>query len=332
MTAANDARQRYVDEFEFFRSAAEVLRKQLHAMCRQLGVGADITAREKQIGSFVKKIHLRKYTDPWAQITDKVGARIVVDSLTSVEEIRRRLEQQTPTDDGLTFFDVRDLALEADVKALFYPGVHAQVVIPGAQTSDGEPIEAEVQLRTTAQDAWSIASHKLVYKGVVDPGRQIRRRVLRLSVLIEMFDEEVGAAMNELASDPAYANAQLLHVAESEYLRFVAEPGEDELSLEVIDALSQALVDELTSYGALLRGFAEDNKEKLADIYSTYGVYSAFAGEFSYWLFSQPESLIVFHLIEQRPMALARAVRGSEIEGAVSRLFEGWGRQMPSAE
>ena len=110
---------------------------------------------------------------------------------------------------------------------LHYPGVHAQVTVPGAQTADGKPIEAELQLRTKSQDLWAVVSHKLDYKGAITPAKQTRRRILRLSVLAEMFDQEVGIAMNELAADPAYVNARYLQVAEAEYLRFVGEPGNE---------------------------------------------------------------------------------------------------------
>jgi ppGpp synthetase/RelA/SpoT-type nucleotidyltranferase len=51
----------------------------LTAASRKAGVRADVTARAKETASFAKKIITKNYSDPWAQVTDKIGARIIVD-------------------------------------------------------------------------------------------------------------------------------------------------------------------------------------------------------------------------------------------------------------
>ncbi len=174
-------------------------------------------------------------------------------------------------------------------------------------------------------------SHKLDYKGAVTPAKQTRRRILRLSVLAEMFDEEVGTAMNELAADPAYVNARYLQVAEPQYLRFVGEPGSDALSLEVIGAIRSAIADtqEPDDYTVGLADFVDRHVAKLQDIYDRFGSRTEWAQQAAYWLFSQPESIIIFQLIESRPVALASSVRGTELETVVDRLYAAWGRAMP---
>lgn len=298
-------------------------------LCADIGITASVEVRAKQVGSLVKKIHTKAYADPWAEITDKVGARIIVHSLAEVERIQAALFSATAED--LECRDLHNRADLADVEELFYPGVHGQVTVPGASTTDGEPIEAELQLRTRAQDVWAIASHKLDYKGAIKPGRVTRRRIRRLSVLIEMFDEEVGQAMNEVAADPAYVSALLLQSAEALYLQFVGEPGEDELSIEVIDVLRPALSvdDSPGQYDEVLKAFVSANEAKLRAIYERYGVYTEFAEQFAYWLFTQPESLIAFQLIDTSPMLLSSAVAGTEIQGVVAHLYAAWGKAMP---
>ena len=232
----DQARQRFADEHDQFADAASTLQEALAGWCRELHVPAEISAREKSIGSFVKKIFLNGYRDPWREITDKVGARIIVENMHELVRLRTALECNEPA----TLFAAREIvdkSEEASADRLHYPGVHAQLTVLSATTSDGLPIEAELQLRTRAQDLWAVVSHKLDYKGAVRPGRATRRRILRLSVLTEMFDQEVGTAMDELRADPAYEVARYLQAVEAEYLQFVAEPGNDLLSLEVIDVL-----------------------------------------------------------------------------------------------
>jgi hypothetical protein len=138
--------------------------------------------------------------------------------------------------------------------------------------------------------------------------------------------------MDELAADPAYVNATYLQLAEAEYLRFVSAPGNDLLSLEVIEMIRPALGhgQDAAGYAQDLSGFVHGNIVKLQDIYGRYGMSTAWAQQPAYWLFSQPESTIVFHLIETRPGALANAVRGTELETITERLYAAWGRAMPA--
>jgi ppGpp synthetase/RelA/SpoT-type nucleotidyltranferase len=72
-----------------------------------------------------------------------------VKTLDDLDRLHSLFEEQDPP------YEVRwikNKSAEGDVGELFYPGVHVQVVVDGAATADGEPIECEIQLRTKAQD------------------------------------------------------------------------------------------------------------------------------------------------------------------------------------
>lgn len=47
-------------------------------------------------------------------------------------------------------------------------------------------------------------------------------------------------------------------------------------------------------------------------------------------MFSQPESTIVFLLIDTGPVALANTVRGTELHTVIARPYAAWGRAMPA--
>ena len=51
-------------------------------------------------------------------------------------------------------------------------------------------LQAEIQVRTVLQHAWAAISHKLQYKREQDVPQILRRRLLRLSALLELADEE----------------------------------------------------------------------------------------------------------------------------------------------
>lgn len=332
-TKAEAARSRFATEYPAHERAAEVLQGLLDRYARAHGYRATVVSRPKTIASFVKKSHKLnndgglQYPEPWDEIRDKVGARIIVDSLTDLHGLCAAM--QASGLEGSPFQDFDDKSQNADPASLYYPGIHAQVIVPGVTTSDGQPIDAEVQLRTKAQDLWASTSHQLVYKGVVAPEPATFRRVMRLSVLVEMFDEEVQRVMTELAADPAYRSAEILHLAEAEYLKFVAEPGEPELSLEVLQLLQDLVPADLTAYARELREFVTNNESKLRAIFTDYGPYSAFAASYANWLFSQPEAVVVFNLIETAPMRLASSLP-EELFTPVRNLFAAWGQQMPS--
>jgi|GEM_PF-1589595 ppGpp synthetase/RelA/SpoT-type nucleotidyltranferase len=324
------ARQRYLAELPRFESAALVAKEYLDAIARLAGVHATTEARAKEPASFIKKLHLKKYLDPWLEVTDKVGARLIVDTLHDLRRVRSIFQDASQC--PLRVLSLEDKSDDAAEWLLFYPGIHVQIEIPECFTSDGEQIQCEVQLRTKAQDLWSVPSHKLVYKPLLDPSSETKRRVMRLSVLVEIFDQEVNEAMNEVAQLPGYAEARLLALAEQHYFSFVGEPGEVDLSIDTLRLIRPVIEHaQFDDYEDALRQFVGVNRNKLSQAYQTYGPYSAFAAEFAYWMMSQPESMIVFHLADARPMLLANAVEGTDIERAVRELYAIWGTAFPVA-
>ncbi|MGF0246239.1 hypothetical protein ACQR36_17880 [Rhodococcus erythropolis] len=329
VTPARDlARIRYASEFPRFKAAAEASRSLLLNLIQNEGISdAFIKVRAKEISSFVKKS--RKYGDDcWARTTDKVGAQVVVHTLAEVRQMRICLEASPA---GLQHVETTEKSpYTGDPRALGYAGVHVQVSLTDSTTSDGEQIECEIQLRTQAQDVWSYLEHGLIYKPVIDPSQGIARKVARLSVLVEMFDEEVDTVMDELTSDPRYRNALLLREAERWFLTFATEPGDRDLSVEVLDQINASLDDlEVGLYRGKLAAFVDERRLQIEDALKDYGVGSDYEKEFTYFLFTQPEALIVWERLESKPLAIARAVKGTDLEAAVGALADVWGIPLP---
>lgn len=321
------ARERYIAESPSFEKAGGVVKRSLEDIVHRAGVNnANVKVRVKSIASFVKK--LKKYpVDCWDKTTDKVGAQVVVQTLQDIERLQQILES---SGSGLTHLSTKGSAeFLTDPRSLRYAGVHVQVVVPDCHTSDDLPIECEIQLRTQAQDVWASIEHGLVYKPLIKPSLEIERKIERLSVLVEMFDEEVDKAMHTILGDPRYDDALLLRAAENLYHGFASEPGLTELSFEVLSIISPAFVaDDRVDYGVRLTEFAAEQHDLIDAMYSQYGSASSFAQNYAYFLFTQPESLIILERLFIRPMALQQAIQGSDIEVAVGNLAAAVGRPL----
>jgi putative GTP pyrophosphokinase len=328
-TSARDAaRRRYIAEYSTFKYAAQSLEERLQRVLQVEGIPyAHIKARAKEISSFVKK--LRKYEDDcWQKTTDKVGAQLVVYTLDAVQRLYTILKAGV---ENLEYVGETDKSpSQRDPKVFGYSGLHVQMRFVDLTASDDEPIECEIQLRTQTQDAWAYLEHGLVYKPVIDPSPRIARKIERLSVLVEIFDEEVDSMIAELEQDPRYDSALLLHEAERWFFTFITEPGEHELSLEVIDQVKSSISrNQPADYAQTLAAFVAEHRTQIENALREYGVGSPYEGEFKYVLFTQPESLILWERIQNARLALTRSVRGSEIEPAVAALADVWGQSLP---
>lgn len=327
-TAMDAARLRYIAEYPNFVAAAARAQQLVDELVQQQGVTqAHIKVRAKEIASFVKK--LRKYGDDcWERTTDKVGAQISTRTTAEARRLRSCLEAGVG---GMAYLETTDKStFSSDPRQLRYSGVHVQVRLEGCMTSDGEPIECEIQLRTQTQDIWASLEHALVYKPDLELPGELQRKVLRLSVLVEMFDEEVETVIAHVEQDRRHRSARLLRQAERWFLTIVSDPGEKELSLEVLDAIMSSFSDdEISGYAETLERFVDANRDKIHAALMEYGQGSSYSEQFNYFLFTQPESLVIWERLEARAVALSGAVRGSDIETAVEALADVWGRPLP---
>jgi hypothetical protein len=172
-----------------------------------------------------------------------------------------------------------------------------------------------------------VPSHKLIYKGVVTPEPQTERRVWRLQALTSLFDEEVQKAVEEIHSKPGYEQFKLISIAEDAYFTFVPVPGVRDLSFEVLLDIGEALVSDgdFDSYKAKVDNFASAEYERISKIYETYGESSNFTTDPRYWLFTQPESLLILEGVHRHLSTMRVAARQSEFSDVFEPLFRAWG-------
>jgi len=90
-------------------------------------------------------------------------------------------------------------AVESTEDIFGYKGLHMDLAVDGSlqggETSPGEPLRLEVQIRTLIQDAWSVLDHKIKYKKSIPS--DLKRRINVLSALFELADREFKAIRDE---------------------------------------------------------------------------------------------------------------------------------------
>jgi putative GTP pyrophosphokinase len=164
-----------------------------------------VKSRVKDESSLITKAFYKPekgYTDPYTQITDKVGLRVVVLLNSDVSTICNLIENNTEW----RFSKDRDYARERFVRTEFfgYESVHYILYNELARDLDGLQVRAgicaELQIRTLLQHAHSELTHDRIYKPKVEASQEVIRTAARSAALVEVAGElfsYVDRAMTE---------------------------------------------------------------------------------------------------------------------------------------
>lgn len=297
--------QRFKDERGRYVQAAEDTRELLLRIAKDHHTPADVSARAKDTGEFVRKALRKGYTDPWTQTTDKAGARAAVEREAHVD----RLLDAILSDGSLPLVpDTIEDKRSRQPGTLEYGGVHLRVLAPAREGDDHEH-EVEVQLRTKAQDLWSsVVSHRLLYKKAVELPVSVQHRLYNLLALMELFDQEVTRVVRDLPTYEGYVQDKLATAGEAAYLH--AQPAvhwDKALSASLLAAVEAAIEGEdVEDYVDEVAAFARDHSDDLSALLADYASDAA-DGDPNYVLFSQPEVVLLWERLEHAPERLRAA-------------------------
>ncbi len=168
-----------------------------------------IEARAKTVASFGEKLQRpgKGYENPVSEILDLAGLRIIlyyVDDASGVSDIIDT-EFEVDAENSMDKFEV----LAPD--QFGYLSIHKVVRLSKTRRAMTEwraydGLLAEIQVRTVLQHAWASISHRLQYKRETEVPVGIRRKLIRLSGLLELADEEfseIQAAIQTTKEDIA---------------------------------------------------------------------------------------------------------------------------------
>lgn len=190
-----------VKSYEVLRPTYILFVDSLRALLLQLLSATDIDyvaieGRTKTVESFQEKAvrEGKEYLDPLHEMTDLAGIRIIAYHSRDLNDIAALLRENFDIDDAHSI-DKTEL-LEPD--RFGYLSRHYVVRLNGArrqlrENSAFADLMAEIQVRTVLQHAWAAIDHKLRYKTHADIPRPFRRRLFRVSALLETADDEFAA-------------------------------------------------------------------------------------------------------------------------------------------
>jgi ppGpp synthetase/RelA/SpoT-type nucleotidyltranferase len=282
-----------------------LLRERLDAKGLRL---AEASARAKDPDSFVKKALRKGYPDPLSEIGDKAGARIVVPFARERERVVEICEEI------LTLSDLEDKRDVLGSEKIGYLGIHYTVALRPealeAHEQDLLGLSAELQIHTKAESAWATVTHDSLYKSVIPVPDELARRVNRLSVLAEIFDDEVERFLLELASLPGFAELDaILPALDTMLLSYTPRAGDTGLSARLIPAIRGLYeIDAAAIVPDVIEPYVQSNREVLQDLYDRYK-----DDERANPLLYQPEALMLFERLDNDPYRL-RSVWPTDIE------------------
>lgn len=145
-------------------------------------------SRAKTLNSFLEKLNRKSYTDPFNELDDLSGVRVVClyssDISNVIEIIRNEFEI-------VQEIDKRE---ELETNKFGYIGNHFIIRLgtnySGARYDDLRTLRCEIQVRTVVQDAWSIIQHHMVYKKESQVPSNLIRKLNGLAGLFETVDDQ----------------------------------------------------------------------------------------------------------------------------------------------
>ena len=313
-SSIEDLRRRYLAERVQYEELASVVAERIESLTIMNGIRCDVHWRAKEISSFLKKVLKRKYSDPYMEIRDKAGVRVIAHYPWDIARIEE-LVQET-----FTICHHEDKRVGVSFQTLDYRGTHFEVKY------DGGPVEScdllcEIQVLTKAESLWADTAHYLSYKPAQPPSELVQRGIYRLIALVELFDSEVKRAYDALCSDDGYEEARLLHVLEQHYLKFTAKQGDRELSLELLSLLTKVVNSKVVEqFEASMEDFVSSNREKLTELYERYQ-----GDDLANPLIWQPETLLVFLQLETDAFRLKDVWQEELPVELLMSLADAWG-------
>jgi putative GTP pyrophosphokinase len=163
---------------------AYILQKRLAAKSVRY---AAVTKRAKSLHSFAEKIARKSYKNPFDDVTDLAGVRVVF----LYKQDRSVIEKVIQTE--FEVLEKIDKTETRDADSFGYGALHYLVHIgkksSGARYEDLKELVCEIQVRTVLQDAWAIFDQHLRYKQEADVPKVLRRKINSLAGLFETADD-----------------------------------------------------------------------------------------------------------------------------------------------
>jgi putative GTP pyrophosphokinase len=165
---------------------------QIHPVSAKLFCRIPIKHRTKDEQSFLAKAFVRKsYSDPYNDIEDKVGLRVVVLCTEDIATVKQIIETLDIWDARVARDfekEISDKPLEFNYQSLHYI-VRGKIPIAHDDVTVEPNTPCEVQVRTLLQHAYAELTHDTIYKPSVKADPAVHRAAAKSMALIEATDD-----------------------------------------------------------------------------------------------------------------------------------------------
>jgi len=252
-----------------------------------------IAPRIKEEASLLAKAFHRgkPYTNPYDEIEDKVGIRIVVLFSKEIRVVETTItaSDQWTAEKARDFEEERDSRpFEFDYQSLHYV-VRSKEVLARGSVDIAVGVPCEIQVRTILQHAYSELTHDTIYKPKVQAEPRVKRAAAKSMALIEATDDYFTQVRDQLATaeEPGQRVAAALN---AHYRAFTAlEPEPSPLDTLIVDHYKAWAGDD---FEVQLSGFLQE-KTFLADFIRERAS--------TQLLYRQPSVLLVYLVIKDAP-------------------------------
>jgi ppGpp synthetase/RelA/SpoT-type nucleotidyltranferase len=180
-------KSRFLEKKSDYKKLCREVKHTLKKKLENSGIGiSTISSRAKKWKSFWEKIKRKGYKNPFEEVTDFAGARVVHLYAQDADKIKKIIEEE---------FEILNIVdkIDQNGKNVFgYSAIHFIVKLrkttSGPRYDELKDLCCEIQVRTVLQDAWAIIEHYLGYKKNIPSALQ--RKLNRLAGLLEVADDQ----------------------------------------------------------------------------------------------------------------------------------------------
>lgn len=198
--ALEAARNWYVIARPSYVALADVVRSTVEGLLKGAAIAhLSVTARAKELDSYMEKIERKEYSNPEEQVTDLAGIRVI----TFIESDVNRACDLIRSSFNIHSDKSLDKGDELEVDRFGYRSIHfvadlgkARIRLPEYKIYKG--MLFEVQVRTVLQHAWAEIEHDRSYKFSGALPTQLRRRLFLIAGTLELADREFNQIVHEL--------------------------------------------------------------------------------------------------------------------------------------
>ncbi|HQF92031.1 MAG TPA: RelA/SpoT domain-containing protein [Synergistaceae bacterium] len=186
-------KDRYIRKHDLYVGYTERLKHLVQDLLENLGLELfHIESSTKSIERFVEEISEpgAEYADPFAEMADLSCVRVILYFAEDLDKVAAVVEEefQTVREESVPFDDMQD------PDAYGYRSIEYSLYLSRARSDLREwqkyaSLKARIQVRTILQNAWSAITEKFPAGAVFQPKSLVKRKLGRMSALLEEADE-----------------------------------------------------------------------------------------------------------------------------------------------